>query len=121
MAEPGAVVIAAATRRLTGGLFDYRDLGTTALKGFAENVPAWQVLGAMKLSEYASYDAFGLAGLVRRSFELRAALSLAKLYRSTDRPAGAHAILASALKGFSPTPEFPEIEQAQALLAALAS
>ena len=29
-------------------------------------------------------------------------------------------MLASALKGFSPTPEFPEIEQAQALLAALA-
>ena len=35
LAEPGAVVIAAATRRLTGGLFDYRDLGTMALKGFA--------------------------------------------------------------------------------------
>jgi adenylate cyclase len=55
-----------------------------------------------------------------RSFELRAALWLAKLYHSTDRPADAHAVLASALKGFSPTPEFPEIEQAQALLAALA-
>jgi class 3 adenylate cyclase len=46
LAEPGAVVIAAATRRLTGGLFDYRDLGTMALKGLGENVPAWQVLGA---------------------------------------------------------------------------
>jgi predicted ATPase len=55
-----------------------------------------------------------------RSFELRAALSLAKLYHSTDRPADAHAVLALGLKGFSPTPEFPEIEQAQALLAALA-
>jgi predicted ATPase len=55
-----------------------------------------------------------------RSFELRAALSLAKLYHSTDRPADAHAVLASALKGFSPTPEFPEIAEAQALLTALA-
>jgi predicted ATPase len=55
-----------------------------------------------------------------RSFELRAAFSLAKLYHSTDRPADAHAVLASALEGFSPTPEFPEIEQAHALLAALA-
>jgi hypothetical protein len=55
-----------------------------------------------------------------RSFELRVALSLAKLYHSTDRPAAAHAVLASALKGLVPTPEFPEIEQAQALLAALA-
>jgi class 3 adenylate cyclase/predicted ATPase len=54
-----------------------------------------------------------------RSFELRAALSLAKLYRSTHRPADAHTVLASALAGFSATPEFPEIEQAQTLLAAL--
>ena len=46
LAEPGAVVISSSTRRLTGGLFDYRDLGAVALKGFAENVPAWQVLGA---------------------------------------------------------------------------
>ena len=30
---------------LTGGLFDYRDLGTVALKGFAEAVPVWQALG----------------------------------------------------------------------------
>ena len=54
-----------------------------------------------------------------RSFELRAALSLAKLYQSTGRPAEAHAVLASALEGFAPTPEFPEIEEALALLAAL--
>ena len=55
-----------------------------------------------------------------RSFELRAALSLAKLYQATGRPAEAHAILAPALEGFSPTPEMPEIAEAQALLAALA-
>ena len=42
LAEPGVVVIGSSTRRLTGGLFEYRDLGTVALKGFAENVPAWQ-------------------------------------------------------------------------------
>jgi predicted ATPase len=54
-----------------------------------------------------------------RSFELRAALSLAKLYQSTGRAADAHAVLAPALEGFSPTPEFPEIAEAQALLAAL--
>jgi len=55
-----------------------------------------------------------------RSFELLAALSLARLYQSSNRAADAHAVLASAFKGFSPTPEFPEIEQAQVLLAALA-
>ena len=52
-----------------------------------------------------------------RSFELRAALSLEKLYRATGRPADAHAVLAPALEGFSPTPEMPEIAEAQALLA----
>ena len=55
-----------------------------------------------------------------RSFEMRGALSLAKLYQSTGRPADAHAVLAPALKGFSPTPEFPEVVEAQTLLVALA-
>jgi class 3 adenylate cyclase/tetratricopeptide (TPR) repeat protein len=45
LAEPDAVVIASSTRRLTGGLFEYRDLGAVALKGFSKDVPAWQVLG----------------------------------------------------------------------------
>ena len=52
-----------------------------------------------------------------RSFELRAALALAKLYQSTA-PADAHVTLVSALEGFSPTPEMPEIAEAQALLVA---
>jgi class 3 adenylate cyclase len=46
LAESGAVLICPQTRRLTGGHFDYRDLGTLALKGWAEPVPVWQVLGA---------------------------------------------------------------------------
>ena len=54
-----------------------------------------------------------------RSFELRAALALAKLYQTTGRPVEAEAALAPALDGFAPTPEMPEIAEAQALLAAL--
>src|SRR3954465_16008429 len=46
LAGPGQVVIDAATRRQIGGLFDCPDLGTIALKGLAEPVPAWQVLSA---------------------------------------------------------------------------
>jgi class 3 adenylate cyclase len=45
LAEPGEVVIASSTRRLTGGLFEYRDLGPVAIKGFSKDVLAWQVLG----------------------------------------------------------------------------
>jgi class 3 adenylate cyclase len=45
LAEPGAVVISASTRQLTGGLFAYRNLGTVSLKGFGDSVPAWEVTG----------------------------------------------------------------------------
>jgi predicted ATPase len=51
-----------------------------------------------------------------RSYQLLAALPLAKLYQSTNRAAKACAILVPALDGFSPTPEMPEIEEARALL-----
>jgi adenylate cyclase len=54
-----------------------------------------------------------------RSFGLRAALSLARLYQSNGRPAKANAVLAPALEGFLPTPEMPEIAEAQALLVAI--
>ena len=54
-----------------------------------------------------------------RSFELRAALSLAKVYQSTGRFAESHAVLAPALENFSPTREMPEIADAQALLVAI--
>jgi tetratricopeptide (TPR) repeat protein len=55
-----------------------------------------------------------------RSYVPLASLSLAKLYQSTARPAEAHAVLAPALEGFLPTPEMPEIAEAQALLERLA-
>ncbi len=55
-----------------------------------------------------------------RSYELLASLSIAKLYRSTGRPVEAHAVLAPALEGSSPTPELPEIAEAYALLTRLA-
>jgi predicted ATPase len=54
-----------------------------------------------------------------RSFELRAALSLAKLYQSANRAIEARDILGPALEGFAPTPEFPEIEEGMGLLAAI--
>jgi predicted ATPase len=56
-----------------------------------------------------------------RSFELRAALALAKLYRAADRDADAHAVLAPAVVSFPPTQQFPELSEAQTLLAALSA
>jgi predicted ATPase/class 3 adenylate cyclase len=46
LAEPGTVLISESTHRLTDGHFDYRNLGSVALKGWVEPIPAWQVLGA---------------------------------------------------------------------------
>jgi tetratricopeptide (TPR) repeat protein len=70
-------------------------------------------------------EAFGTAIAIAqaqkaRSFQLQAALALGKLYQSMGRLVEAHAVLAPALEGFAPTPEMPEIGEAQALLAALA-
>jgi class 3 adenylate cyclase len=54
-----------------------------------------------------------------RTFELKAAHALARLCRSVGRSADGLAVLKPALDGFSPTPGFPEIEEAQTLLAVL--
>jgi class 3 adenylate cyclase/predicted ATPase/DNA polymerase III delta prime subunit len=45
LAMPNTLVIAGATRRQVGGLFDLADLGPQALAGFAESQPAWRVIG----------------------------------------------------------------------------
>jgi class 3 adenylate cyclase/predicted ATPase len=44
LAGPNAIVIAEATRRHIGGLFELRDLGPQSLKGFAGTMLAWQVI-----------------------------------------------------------------------------
>ena len=54
-----------------------------------------------------------------RSFELRAALALAKLYCAANRDVDAYSVLAPAVEGFPPTQQFPELTEAQTLLAAL--
>lgn len=70
-AEPGTVVIAEATRRLLGDLFEMRDLGEQSLKGIQEKVPAFAVLGERALeSRFAARQAGGLAPIVGRDQEL---------------------------------------------------
>jgi class 3 adenylate cyclase len=71
LAEPSAVVIGAATRRLVGGLFEYRDLGTAGLKGIAEPVPAWQVLRPSAIgSRFEALRGAALSPLVGRDEEI---------------------------------------------------
>ena len=43
-ATPGTIAIDTTTRRLLGGLFEYRDLGEVEAKGFANRVQAYEVM-----------------------------------------------------------------------------
>src|ERR1700694_4528144 len=71
LASPDAVVIAAGTRRLVGDLFEYRDLGAVEVKGIAEPVPAWQVLGPRGVaSRFEALRGSALASLVGRDEEI---------------------------------------------------
>jgi class 3 adenylate cyclase len=55
LARPNTVVIAEATRRQIGELFDLEDLGPQQLAGFAEPQRAWRVLG--ESSELSRFEA----------------------------------------------------------------
>ncbi|MEH2613043.1 class 3 adenylate cyclase [Bradyrhizobium sp. AZCC 1693] len=70
LAEPGAVLICASTRRLIGSLFDYRDLDTVALKGIAEPVHATQVLRESAIESRFEALHPGRTPLVARDEEL---------------------------------------------------
>ena len=60
LAEPGKVVVAQATRRLLGETFVYEDLGVHPIKGIAEPVRAWQVVGEGVLkADLRRYTAHG--------------------------------------------------------------
>jgi class 3 adenylate cyclase len=64
LAEPDMVVIADATRRLLGNLFEFRDLGPSDLKGIAEPVRAFAALRPTVESRFEAFHAGGLTALV---------------------------------------------------------
>src|SRR5215472_4192847 len=71
VAEPDTVVIAASTRRLTGDLFEYRDLGAVQLKGIAGPVSAWQALRPSAVaSRFEALRGAALTPLVGRDEEI---------------------------------------------------
>jgi hypothetical protein len=69
-AEPGTVLIGPTTRRLAGETFQYREHAPLALTGFADPVPAWQVLGEGVDSRFEALRARAVAELVGREEEL---------------------------------------------------
>ena len=69
--SPGQVVIGAKTRLLIGEALDLKDIGGHQLKGFAEPVPAWRVIGESAAeSRFEAAHSGTLTRLVGREPEL---------------------------------------------------
>src|SRR5262249_15872596 len=70
-AEPGTVLIDAATRSLVGDVFELGRIANQVLKGFAEPVPVWQVLAERAVpSRFEAAHRAGLTALVGREHEI---------------------------------------------------
>jgi predicted ATPase/class 3 adenylate cyclase len=77
LAEPGTVLVAEATRKLLGDLFEFRDLGHQTVKGFPEPVHAYRALGMSRVQgRFESLRALGVGPLVGREAELNLLLSI---------------------------------------------
>jgi class 3 adenylate cyclase len=71
LAEPGAVVVATATRQLIGNLFRLRDLGRQEVKGLAEPVEASAIEGVSAAeSRFEAVRSGRLTSFVGREYEL---------------------------------------------------
>ena len=69
LAQPGQIVLAGATRRLVGDLFQLTDLGPQTAKGFAEPVEAFAVEGIAVTESRFEAARRGLTDLVGRAAE----------------------------------------------------
>ena len=71
LADPGAVIVGDATRRLTGQVFELQDQGGQKLKGFADPVRAWRVIGESGVeSRFEAAHGAALTQLVGREQEI---------------------------------------------------
>jgi class 3 adenylate cyclase/tetratricopeptide (TPR) repeat protein len=93
LAEPGMVVVSDQTRRLSRGIFEYKDLGRHELKGFDGPVQAWHVVGESRVrSRFHALRAGELTPLVDRQPELQA---IRELWASVREGHGRAVLLAS--------------------------
>jgi class 3 adenylate cyclase len=70
-AEPGSIVVDEMTKRLTGAMFEWVDLGTSELKGLPHPVRIWRVVGQAAVeSRSEALHARRLSPLIGRDEEL---------------------------------------------------
>ena len=76
LAKPGAVVISPTTRRLVGDLFELTDLDGHELKGFADPIRVWQVVGDRGMANrFEALRGLGELPLIGRDEEFSLLLS----------------------------------------------
>jgi class 3 adenylate cyclase len=77
LAGPNEIVVGLTTQRLLGTSFEYRDLGQHLLKGIAEPIHTWRVLGTASVEGRfeATREAGALTPLVGREEEIRLLLN----------------------------------------------
>jgi class 3 adenylate cyclase/predicted ATPase len=91
LAEPGTILICPSTRQLTGGYFNYRDLGPLALKGWSRPITAAQVLGTSGVEgRFEAMHANKLPSLFGREEEIDLLL---RRWRQATREEGRVAVL----------------------------
>jgi class 3 adenylate cyclase/predicted ATPase len=95
LARPNAILIAEATRRQVGSLFEFMDLGPQPMKGLATPQPAWRVLGASDAANRFKALRSSATPLVGRDMEI------ALLMRgwASGKAGQGHAVLISAEPG----------------------
>jgi len=70
LADPNSIVISAQTRQLLASQFDVQSLGAHELKGFADPVPAWKIIGEnANISRFDAAHTESLSPLVGRAQE----------------------------------------------------
>ncbi|MGE4096252.1 MAG: adenylate/guanylate cyclase domain-containing protein, partial [Candidatus Binatia bacterium] len=72
LATPGSIVVSAHTHRLTDGYFAFKDLGPTQIKGVADSLHIYEVLGVGQLRTRLQVSAsrYGLTQFVGRQSEM---------------------------------------------------
>jgi class 3 adenylate cyclase/predicted ATPase len=85
LAEPGGIVVSHGTRQLAGAQFDYQDLGEHLLKGLAQPVRPWRVLGLRaEVSRFEAATGGELTPLVGRTQEVALLLERWQLAQQGD-------------------------------------
>lgn len=85
LARPGEIMTSERTRALAGGVFDYAEQGQHVLKGIAEPVQVWQVMGTSgAASRFEAATGGRVAPIVGRDPEIALLLNRWELSRSGE-------------------------------------